>query len=73
MKEQDKTLNELSKLLDGLQKELIAIRNSLQREPREMALYYNEYAKQWRQVANGEDMVIAGEDGVEVMHVREIL
>ena len=72
MTQQDKTLNELSKLLDGLQKELIAIRDSLPREPREMALYYNEYAKQWRQVVNEADVVLA-DDGTQTMHVREIL
>ena len=43
MTPQDRKLNELSKVLDGLQKELIAIRDSLPREPREW----------WLEIENG--------------------
>ena len=71
MTPQDKKLNELSKVLDGLQKELIAIRDSLQREPREIYLYYNIHGRQWRSLNPDEAKRLA--DDIEVIKVKEVI
>ena len=70
MTQQDKTLNELSKLLDGLEKELRAIRDSLQREPREW----------WLETDDTKDIIDIHDKKPpvlrvfhDIIHVREII